>query len=653
VVKIESGMLAASHVWHWLKCGGRPAPARLSRWRSLARKIVDRSERLAAVSDAELTRRAQELRWQARSGTPLARLLPQAYALVREAARRTLGKQHYIVQLMGGIALFEGGLAEMQTGEGKTLTATLPVFLRALVGRGCHVITVNDYLAQRDARELRPLYALLGMTVACILSDDPPEQRRAAYRADITYTTGREVGFDFLRDRLQQTVGSAETDGPAVFDDDTPAADSGVQRGLYFALIDEADSVLIDDAGTPMIIALEDSQTKSAQDLYAWSRQSALRLTPREDYFFDWTHRTAELTNGGCRKVLLWPKPPTLNAVDAEKFYHHVEQALRAELGFLRGRDYVVQDGEISIVDESTGRVLEGRKWQDGLHQAVETKEGVTLSAETGDAARITVQTFFRRYEHLAGMSGTAVAASREFRRTYRLHVTAIPTHRRARRIQRPPKIFPTLDAKNAALGQEIQRLQTAGHAVLVGTPSVEASERLGQVLSELQVSHRILNALQHAVEAEIVAEAGQPHRVTIATNMAGRGTDIVLHDDVRQRGGLYVLATEIHSSRRIDRQLIGRCARQGDPGVYQFWLSLEDELFRDVPAALHREWKQAAVPNRRGELPRRWFRVFRRVQRQIESRQRRLRRQLLRQDQEREKTWRAMGLDPYLELTE
>ncbi len=605
------------------------------------------------MSDAELTRRAQELRWRARSGIPLARLLPEAYALVREAARRTLRKQHYVVQIMGGIALFEGGLAEMQTGEGKTLTATLPVFLRALVGRGCHVITVNDYLAQRDAHELRPLYGLLGLTVGCIQSDDTPEQRRAAYRADITYTTGREVGFDFLRDRLKQTIGVDESESATVFDSELQPAETGVQRGLYFALIDEADSVLIDDAGTPMIIAMEDSMTKSARDLYAWSRQTALRLAPREDYFFDWTHRTAELTNGGCRKLLIRPKPTTLNAVDAEKLYHHVEQALRAELGFLRGRDYVVKEGEVSIVDESTGRVLEGRKWQDGLHQAVEMKEEVTLSAETGDAARITVQTFFRRYEHLAGMSGTAIAAAQEFRRTYRLHVTAIPTHRRARRIQRSPRIFPTLEAKYAALGQEIQRLQTAGHAVLVGTPSVQASERLGQMLTELQVSHRILNALQHAVEAEIVADAGQPHRVTIATNMAGRGTDILLHDEVRRQGGLHVLATEIHSSRRIDRQLIGRCARQGDPGVYQFWLSLEDELFHDVPAALHHEWRLAAVPNARGELPRRWFHVFRRVQRQIESRQRRQRRQLLRQDQEREKTWRAMGLDPYLELTE
>lgn len=646
-------MFSADRAWHLLKTGGRPTRARHSRWRSMADAIIRDSEQLASFTEAELARKANELRWQARSGTPLDRLLPAAYSLVREVSRRTLNKQHYPVQLMGGIALFEGGLAEMQTGEGKTLTATLPAFLRSLMGQGCHVITVNDYLAKRDSEILAPLYNMLGLTVGCIQTDDVPEQRHAAYRADITFTTGREVGFDFLRDRLQKTAGPDETDLRPIFDNPIAQTSSMVQRGLYFALIDEADSVLIDDAGTPLIIAMEDTQSEASLELYSWSKTAALRMKDGEDFQFDPAHRTVELTVAGCRKLLMWPKPATLNTVDVEKLYHHIEQALRAEIGFQRDRDYVVADEEVMIVDESTGRVLEGRKWQDGLHQAVETKEKVEVSPQTGDAARITVQNFFRRYEFLAGMTGTALAAASEFRGTYRLTVTPIPTHRKARRIQLPTKIFLSLEAKYRALGQEIHRLQRAGHAILVGTPSVKASEYLGRILLQLHTPNRILNALQDAEEAEIVAQAGQPGQVTIATNMAGRGTDILLHDDVRAKGGLYVFATEVHSSRRIDRQLIGRSARQGDPGAFQFWLSLEDELFSDVPAATYGKWKKSAVPDEQGQLPRRWFFVFRKIQKQIETRQLRQRRQLLRQDTEREKTWRSMGLDPYLELTE
>ena len=618
----------------------------------MAADIIARSDRLAPCAEAELTRRAHDLRWRARSGEPLDRLLPDAYALVREAAHRVLDQQHYPVQLMGGICLYEGGLAEMQTGEGKTLTATLPVFLRALAGQGCHVITVNDYLAQRDAKLLRPLYALLGLTVSCIQTDDKPDQRRDAYLADITYATGREVGFDFLRDRLKQTDTDPASRADRVFPE-TDSSSRGVQRGLHFALVDEADSVLIDDAGTPLIISLDDAPSQATIVLNAWCCAVIGKLRNGVDYHQEEQNRSIELTSAGCRKVSLWPKPAASGTLDAEKLYHAVEQALLAHIMFQEGQDYVVKDGEIQIIDESTGRPLDGRKWQDGLHQAIEAKEGVELSSETGGAATITVQGFFRQYRHLAGMSGTAIAATREFRKVYRLGVTAIPTHRPARRTALPPRIFQTLSGKYKALAREVCRLQSEQRAVLIGTPSVRASNLLGEVLGSLNIEACILNALKLDEEDKIVEQAGLPGRVTIATNMAGRGTDIKLDPGVRQRGGLVVLATEVHSSRRIDRQLIGRCARQGDPGQYQFWLSLEDELFRDVPRRILLEWGHTAVPDQQGELPRSWIRIFQRVQRQIEQHEARQRKHLLAQNLDRERRWRAMGLDPCLELTE
>jgi preprotein translocase subunit SecA len=621
---------------------------------SQAKRIIRRSDDMTGLSAADLTHLAKELRWRARSGTPLRQLLPEAYALVRTAAARTLHQSHYPVQIVGGIALFEGGLAEMQTGEGKTLTATLPAFLRALPGRGCHVITVNDYLAQRDAETLQPLYELLGLTVGCIIDPSTPVERKAAYRCDITYTTGREVGFDFLRDRLQDAAApNDDRDFVPVFESGAAETSGVVQRGLHFALVDEADSVLIDDAGTPLVIGMEEPQTEAAQQLFAWSRQAALQLKPVEEFVWRQDQRQAELTEAGCWKTLLIAKPPALDSFDAEKLYHHVEQALRAELGFENNRDYVVKDGEVAIVDESTGRILDGRKWQEGLHQAVEAKEGVEITADTGEAARITVQSFFRRYQHLAGMTGTAVAAAREFRRTYRLGVTAIPTHRPTRRRQLPPRIFLTQDQKNDALAAEIHRLHCEGNAILVGTPSVRASGALSRILHRLETPHCVLNAFFHAEEAQIVAQAGQPGQVTIATNMAGRGTDILLHDDVRARGGLWVFATEMHPSRRIDRQLIGRCARQGDPGSYQFWLSLHDELFDHLSPAERSAWIQQPSPDQSGELPRHWLRLFRCVQRRLENRMWRERQQLQRQELERERVWHAMGLDPFLELTE
>lgn len=674
-------MLTFSQLWHLAASGGRPMAARVARWRRLANRIVAKSEQLKDVSDETLLMQAREIRWSAKSGVALNTLLPDAYALVRESARRSLGKSHYPVQIMGGIALFEGGIAEMQTGEGKTLTATLPTFLRALPGRGCHVVTVNDYLTQRDRDLMGPVYERLGLTVGCIVSDTDLEARRRAYWQDITYVTGCEAGFDFLRDRLKfgpklddlrhdsvmlSGLLAPQAIPTRIIEDGAsnstrqqvtliePPSEGPVQRGHYFALVDEADSVLIDDAGTPLIIGLNRENSESTTALLNWSRDIAASLVANVDFHFESAQRNCELTTQGVRKIILAGKPQALARFDFEKIYSHVEQALRARHAFHRGRDYVIaSDDEIAIVDEGTGRIMEGRKWQAGLHQAIEAKESVPITAETGEAARITVQSFFRRYRHLAGMTGTAMPAARELRKTYHLGVTAIPTHRPCLRRGDAPRLFVSHDAKQSALIPEIERLFRAGRSILIGTPSVEASNELGQLLKQRGIECPILNALFHEQEAAIIAEAGQPGRVTIATNMAGRGTDIHLHDDVRSAGGLHIIATEMHTNRRIDRQLVGRAARQGDPGSFQFWLSLDDELFRFLTPDERARLRTKARPNAQGELPSNWLRVFRRTQRIIEVRERAQRQQQLLAEQQREKLSRQTGLDPYLELTE
>ena len=647
-------MSALSEFWHLTKACGRPMAARVSRWRSLAQRIMTLSDTYSSWSDEKLLELGKDLRWRSKSGTPLSVLMPEAYGLVREASRRVIGQQHYLVQIVGGIGLFEGGLAEMQTGEGKTLTATLPAFLRALPGRGCHVVTVNDYLAKRDCDHMGAIYEKLGLSVGCVVSASEPDERRRAYWKDITYATSREIGFDFLRDRLKVGAKLDETHRPHLFQTDGMSDDGPVQRGHHFALVDEADSVLIDDAVTPLIIGLERESTPAIEALLNWSRDFVPQLTAAVDFLFDPGKRTVELTNAGTRKVVLASKPPLLSSFDSEKLYTHVEQAIRARYAYERGRDYVItKEEEIAIVDEGTGRVLEGRKWQAGLHQAIEAKESVPITAETGEAARITVQTFFRRYENIAGMTGTGIQAAREFQNTYGLGVTTIPTHRPCIREGLPPRIFADQDAKRKALVPEIVRLHQAGRAVLIGTPSVEASEVLGKDLRARDIDCQILNALFHEVEAEIVSQAGQPGRITIATNMAGRGTDILLHDDVRKNGGLHVIATEMHTNRRIDRQLVGRSARQGDPGSYQFWLSLEDELFRYLKTEKLERLRAKANPDSEGELPLNWIRTFRHTQRLIENQERKQRKQLLKQERSREKMCKAMGLDPYLELAE
>ncbi|MAT15731.1 MAG: translocase [Planctomyces sp.] len=637
-----------------MKTGGRPNAARISRWRSMANDIIARSEKLKNHSEEDLLMMGREIRWQAKSVQDLKEILPAAFALARESSRRVLKMEQYPVQIMGAIALFEGHIAEMQTGEGKTLTAVMPSYLRALRGKGVHVITVNDYLAQRDAEFMGPVYRALGLSVGCITSEMEPDERREAYACDITYCTAKELGFDFLRDRLR-----AGADGNSARRQNGHRAlfkqreDGMVQRGHYFALIDEADSILIDEARTPLIIGLLKSNDSANVTLMRWSQRICKNLKPVEDYIFDPERRSAYLTDAGCRHLMLIKKPTVLDRIETQRIYTQVERAIVAHYGFQRDRDYVVVEDKIHIVDESTGRIMEGRKWQDGLHQAIEAKEMVPITAATGQAARITVQEFFRHYTHLSGMTGTAYTSRRELKKTFHLKVAVIPTNKPCIRKGLPPRFFPNLKSKWEAVANDVESLREMNRAVLIGTPSVEASEALSQLLLVRGIPHQVLNAHQHEREAEIVKDAGHAKRVTIATNMAGRGTDILLDDIVRKSGGLHVIATEMHTSDRIDRQLIGRSARQGDPGSYQFFLSWEDELFRSLPAREQDRLKKKAQKTSKAELSASMHRLFKSAQRKIQKAHRKNRKQLLKHEQQRNRSYLQMGIDPYLELTE
>lgn len=644
-------MFHSSVVWHSLSRGFHPTRSRLSRWLATANKIIRQSEQLESLTREELLARSLELRWRAKSGTHPRHLLIPAFALVREAARRTTGMAQFPVQLMGGIALFEGHIAEMQTGEGKTLTAVGPTFLRALAGRGCHVITVNDYLANRDADHMGVIYQTLGLSVGKILTEMEPDDRRANYAKDVTYGTAKEFGFDFLRDRLRSGGMDKLVDRSRPMKTGPETGEAPVQRGHYFALVDEADSILIDEARTPLIIGLMRHNDPAMVNLFRWSRMTASQLQRNVDFDYRIDRKEARLTDQGCRRVLLTAKPRLIEAIDMDRIYDAVEKALVARLGFLRDRDYVVADEKIVIVDESTGRALDGRKWQDGLHQAVEAQEQVPITALTGQAARVTVQSYFRQYTHLAGMTGTATAVASELRKTYSLKVARIPTNRPCIRQQYPSRVFRTLKAKWEAAADETARLAHAGRAILIGTPSVEASEALSAMLQARDIPHAVLNARHNAQEAEIIARAGRAGNVTIATNMAGRGTDILLDDEARANGGLHVIATEMHSASRIDRQLVGRSGRQGDPGSFQFYLSLEDELMRYWPPEKTARWLVRA--GTKDQIADHWLGRFRSTQRTIERQHRKQRKQMLKHEKQRARSFAKMGLDPFLELTE
>jgi preprotein translocase subunit SecA len=626
---------------------------RLVRWASLLPKIAALEPELQQLKDEQIRKRSLSLQYRAKSGEPLARLLLEGYALVREAARRTLNMRHFDVQILGGIAIFHRSIVEMQTGEGKTLTATLPLYLHALMGRGTQLATVNDYLARRDAEWMRPVYQMLGMTVGVIETQMSQPQRRQAYACDITYGTAKEFGFDFLRDRLLlRRIGEGQTDllGGMLGKGQAAADEKPVQRDPYFSLVDEADSILIDEARTPLIIsALPTEEEKLAVECYKWSTSVIKEFVEDDDYEYDHEKKTAELTREGRQKVRLLSKPPELDTVGMVNIYQYIERAILVDREYFLDRQYVVRDGEIVIVDEFTGRLAEGRKWRDGIHQAVEAKQGVEVTVATGQAARITVQDYFLRYAHLGGMTGTAMGSARELHRIYRCHVLPIPTNRPAIRQRLPTRVFGAADAKWVAVVEEIRQIHALGRPILIGTRSIDKSEIISKMLEGLGIEHQVLNANFVAEEADIVARAGLPGKVTVSTNMAGRGTDIKLGEGMAELGGLHVICTEMHDSSRIDRQLIGRCGRQGDPGTFRQYLALDDDL---VLAGLgpDKSIKYKELGEKSSGPFDHLSRLFRKAQRKVERRHFRQRKAMMYFEKERKKTQRQMGQDPYLD---
>ncbi len=544
----------------------------LRKLEKIAKKVESYADAMAALSDEELANQTNILKEKLNSGSELDDILVDAFAVAREAAWRQIHLKAFKVQLMGGIALHNGDIAEMKTGEGKTLTSIFPVYLNALTGKGVHVVTVNEYLSSRDESEMGQLYKWLGLTVGLNLNSMSADEKRDAYNCDVTYSTNSELGFDYLRDNM------------VVYKDQM------VQRPLNYAIIDEVDSILIDEARTPLIIS---GQAEQANSEYIRADRFVKTLTEDKsdddadddedhgDYKIDWPTKTINLTNQGIKKACEHFGLKNLYDIDNQVLVHHIDQALRANYIMLKDIDYVVQNGEVMIVDSFTGRVMEGRRYSDGLHQAIEAKEGVPVQEETKTSASITYQNLFRMYKKLSGMTGTGKTEEEEFREIYNIRVIPIPTNRPIARIDHPDLLYPSLKSKFKAVVEDVKSRHEKGQPVLVGTVAVETSDYLSQLLVQAGVPHEVLNAKNHYKEAQIIMNAGQRGAVTIATNMAGRGTDIKLGEGVRELGGLCVIGTERHESRRIDNQLRGRSGRQGDPGESQFYLSLEDELMR------------------------------------------------------------------------
>lgn len=532
----------------------------LNRYEKMADQVLALDSQMNGLSDEALKAKTEEFKGRVAKGESLDDLLIEAFAVVRESAKRVLGLHPYKVQLMGGISLHEGNISEMKTGEGKTLTSTMPVYLNALSGEGVHVVTVNEYLASRDAHEMGQLYEFLGLTVGLNLNSMDKDEKREAYAADVTYSTNNELGFDYLRDNM------------------VLYREQMVQRPLNFAVIDEVDSILVDEARTPLIIS---GQAAKSTKLYIQANGFVRQLKKDEDFTFDVKTKAVQLTEDGMTRAEKAFGIENLYDITHVALLHHINQALKAQFVMQNDVDYVVDEGQVVIVDSFTGRLMKGRRYSEGLHQAIEAKEGLEIQNESMTLATITFQNYFRMYKKLSGMTGTAKTEEEEFRNIYNMQVVAIPTNKPIARDDKPDLVYRSMEGKFRAVVEDVKQRYDLGQPVLVGTVAVETSELISQLLKKKGVPHHVLNAKQHEKEAEIIETAGHRGSVTIATNMAGRGTDIKLGEGVREVGGLAVIGTERHESRRIDNQLRGRSGRQGDPGATQFYLSMEDELMR------------------------------------------------------------------------
>lgn len=569
----------------------------------------------------------------------------QVFESVIAAVKKQYGMELYREQIRAGRQMLRDHIVEMQTGEGKTLTALLPAAWHAMAKKGCHIVTSNDYLAKRDAHFAKPVLERLGLSVGYIQSGMQSSEKRAAYRCDVTYGTGSEMAFDFLHDQLST---QGETGMRTRFDDENMLR----RREHYAVIVDEADNLLIDDSRTPLIIAHAMEASENDCEFCRWAYRITDQLHIDSHFIVDLKRRRITLTDAGCLSVGLLSAPTQANGLSLDEVFEQVEQSLLARFLFRRNRDYIVENGVVTIISESTGRQMQGRKWQRGLQSAIEVKEQVPISPSTHTTARISIQEYFRLYQYLSGMTGTAHDARREFRRYYKKRVAVIPTHKRCKRQVLPTRVFRSQRAKFAAIIESVDQLLCRGRAILIGTPSVQASVELSDSLNQHHVAHSVLNAIEHEEEARIVANAGQPGQVTIATNMAGRGTDIVLHDQVRRAGGLHLIATEFHTSRRIDRQLIGRVARQGDPGSCQFFVSLEDSLLVNFyPKLADRIVSRGR--SYRDELPSRYVRFFRMLQRRMERQLASQRKTNYRLAKQKTESALEGGLHPFLEMVE
>ena len=537
-----------------------PSVKVLKRADKLADEVIALEPHMQGLTDEQLQNKTLEFKERIEKGETLDDLLVEAFAVVREASTRVLGMKPYKVQIIGGIALHGGNIAEMRTGEGKTLTSTMPAYLNALEGKGVHIITVNEYLASRDAREMGELYRWLGLTVGLNLAGMPSEEKKKQYACDITYSTNNELGFDYLRDHM------------------VLYAKQMVQRKLNYAIVDEVDSILIDEARTPLIIS---GGQKRTANLYVHADRFVKTLKDEEDYNIDIKTKNIQLNEGGIEKAERTFRIENLYDIKHAVLLHHINNALKANYVMARDVDYVIQDDEVVIVDQFTGRLMKGRAYSEGLHQAIQAKEGVSIKQETSTLATITFQNLFRLYSKLSGMTGTAKTEEEEFRNIYNMMVVEIPTNRPIARQDAPDLVYKDMNAKFNAVVNDVIERHKQGQPVLLGTVAVETSEYISQLLKRKGIPHNVLNAKNHEREAEIIMDAGKKGAVTIATNMAGRGTDIKLTDEVKALGGLAVIGTERHESRRIDNQLRGRSGRQGDPGYTRFYLSFQDELMR------------------------------------------------------------------------